>query len=82
MRTLADDAISFDLSSKPASIPVLSRIAPIKVSVQGVAAGLKHSRPALASGLIHVSDVRSGETVDITVRLSRCVALALSPALS
>ncbi|KPV73131.1 uncharacterized protein RHOBADRAFT_55353 [Rhodotorula graminis WP1] len=66
-----DDAISFDLSSKPASIPVLSRIAPIKVSVQGVAAGLKHSRPALARGLIHVSDVRSGETVDITVRLSR-----------
>ncbi|GAA5842898.1 hypothetical protein JCM9279_004022 [Rhodotorula babjevae] len=66
-----DDAISFDLSSKPASIPVLSRIAPIKVSVQGVAAGLKHSRPALASGLIHVSDVRSGETVEITVRLSR-----------
>ncbi|GAA5895479.1 hypothetical protein JCM8208_005245 [Rhodotorula glutinis] len=66
-----DDAISFDLSSKPASIPVLSRIAPIKVSVQGVAAGLKHSRPALASGLIHVSDVRSGETVDITVKLSR-----------
>lgn len=68
----ADDAISFDLSSTPASLPVLSRIAPIKVSVQGVAAGLKHQRPALASGLLHVSDVQKGETVELTVRMSRC----------
>ncbi|BGP51938.1 hypothetical protein JCM10450v2_007898 [Rhodotorula kratochvilovae] len=68
----AEDAITFDLSKTPVFLPVLSRIAPLEVVVQGVAAtGLKNTKRALASGVFHVSDVRRGELREVTVRMTR-----------
>ncbi|GAA5822275.1 hypothetical protein JCM3770_002512 [Rhodotorula araucariae] len=66
------DAITFDLSSTDVFLPVLSRIAPLEVIVQGVTAtGVRHARRPLASGVFHVSDVQRGEPREVVVQLSR-----------
>ncbi|BGP35674.1 hypothetical protein JCM10296v2_007526 [Rhodotorula toruloides] len=66
------DALTFDFSSGPVVLPVLSRIAPVRVSLYGAAmTGAKSSKTAFAKGVFVVNQVTRGNPHEVHITLSR-----------
>ncbi|GEM11235.1 C2 domain protein [Rhodotorula toruloides] len=66
------DTLIFDFSFGPILLPVLSRIAPVRVSLYGAAmTGAKSSKKVFANGVLVVNEVTRGEPHEVRVVLSR-----------
>lgn len=79
-RSTGSDALTFDFSSGPVVLPVLSRIAPVRVSLYGAAlTGARSHQKAFAKGVFVVNEVTRGEQHELRLSLSRYVTLSLRP---